>query len=128
MKYCEHCGNEVLDDAVICPKCGCSVNNGSRIQAQPQAQVPPMMDTYSGLSVAGFILSFFGGIIGLILSVVAFNDAKKTGSQKSITLSKAGIIISTVLLAISVVTGIIFFIVCFALLLRQVQTERWLWR
>ena len=23
MKYCTHCGNEVLDDAVICPKCGC---------------------------------------------------------------------------------------------------------
>ena len=23
MKYCSHCGNELLDEAVICPKCGC---------------------------------------------------------------------------------------------------------
>ena len=26
MKYCIHCGNELLDEAIICPKCGCSVN------------------------------------------------------------------------------------------------------
>ena len=24
MKYCEKCGNELLDEAVMCPKCGCS--------------------------------------------------------------------------------------------------------
>ena len=25
MKYCSHCGNEVVDEAVVCPKCGCQV-------------------------------------------------------------------------------------------------------
>mgnify|MGYP000849841131 CR=1 FL=1 len=25
MKYCSKCGNELLDEAVICPKCGCPV-------------------------------------------------------------------------------------------------------
>ena len=25
MKYCEKCGNQLLDEAVICPKCGCAV-------------------------------------------------------------------------------------------------------
>ncbi len=24
MKYCTHCGNELLDEAVICMKCGCA--------------------------------------------------------------------------------------------------------
>ena len=24
MKYCEKCRNELLDEAVMCPKCGCS--------------------------------------------------------------------------------------------------------
>ena len=24
MKYCVKCGNELVDDAVICPKCGCA--------------------------------------------------------------------------------------------------------
>ena len=37
MKYCSKCGNELLDEAVICPKCGCPVesgtnqNNGSKL-------------------------------------------------------------------------------------------------
>lgn len=25
MKYCTHCGKELLDEAVICPGCGCAV-------------------------------------------------------------------------------------------------------
>ena len=24
MKYCSKCGNELFDEAVICPKCGCA--------------------------------------------------------------------------------------------------------
>ena len=27
MKYCTKCGNEMLDEAVVCVKCGCAVNN-----------------------------------------------------------------------------------------------------
>lgn len=29
MKYCSKCGNELLDEAVICPKCGCSIDEKS---------------------------------------------------------------------------------------------------
>jgi len=25
MKYCEKCGNQLFDEAVMCPKCGCAV-------------------------------------------------------------------------------------------------------
>ena len=27
MKYCTHCGQELVDDAVVCTKCGCSVSS-----------------------------------------------------------------------------------------------------
>ena len=27
MKYCSHCGKELLDEAVVCPGCGCSVDS-----------------------------------------------------------------------------------------------------
>lgn len=27
MKYCTHCGKELLDEAVICPSCGCEVSH-----------------------------------------------------------------------------------------------------
>ena len=29
MKYCTKCGNELMDEAVICPKCGCMVEGAN---------------------------------------------------------------------------------------------------
>ena len=29
MKYCSHCGKEVVDEAVVCPFCGCKVNSSN---------------------------------------------------------------------------------------------------
>ena len=29
MKYCTQCGNELVDEAVICPACGCKVPSAS---------------------------------------------------------------------------------------------------
>lgn len=136
MKYCNHCGKELLDDAVICPSCGCSVqfngaqqnyngyqqhtrydnqqnNYGQYQYTQQTQQTPPYADKYSPLSIAGFVLSFFGSfvIIALILSIVAYNEAKNTGSEKSRSLSKAGIIISSIVLGISVFVCIVFYII-----------------
>lgn len=39
MKYCEKCGNELLDEAILCPKCGCSVGKSQNdIQRDQQAK------------------------------------------------------------------------------------------
>ncbi|MCH5159622.1 MAG: zinc-ribbon domain-containing protein [Clostridiales bacterium] len=27
MKYCSHCGKEIVDEAVVCPGCGCRVDS-----------------------------------------------------------------------------------------------------
>lgn len=27
MKYCNHCGTQLVDDAVVCTNCGCAVEN-----------------------------------------------------------------------------------------------------
>ena len=142
LKYCNHCGKELLDDAIICPSCGCGVqfngqfngapnyNNGNYQQQNAQygnpqnnygqyqysqhqrQQTPPYADKYSPLSIAGFVLSFFGSfvIVALILSIVAYNEAKNTGSLKSKSLSKAGIIISSIVLGLAVVVFVIFYI------------------
>ena len=34
MKYCTHCGAELNDEAVVCVKCGCSVENKNVPAAQ----------------------------------------------------------------------------------------------
>ena len=31
MKYCSHCGNSILDEAVFCPKCGCAVEKAGKV-------------------------------------------------------------------------------------------------
>ncbi len=125
MKYCVHCGKEVLDDAIICPNCGCSVqygNNGGNYggaqnnNAQQQPYVPPYADSYSGLSVGGLILAFFQPLIGLILSIIAHSEAKRIGSQKSQSMSKAGIIISAVLLGLIAAVFLIYFILIVSLI------------
>lgn len=40
MKYCTHCGSEILEEAVICVKCGCRVES-----YVPAVQVPQQDDT-----------------------------------------------------------------------------------
>ncbi len=117
MKFCTHCGKEVLDDAIICPACGCSVQyegkqKTTQATATPNYNVPT--DTYSAMSIAGFVCSFFAVVVGLILSIIAFNEAKRTGSQKSQSMSKAGIIISAVELGIAVFAILIWVIVLIA--------------
>jgi hypothetical protein len=54
MKYCAHCGGEVAEEAVICPKCGCAV-------AAAEPDIPS-----TGMN----ILCFFFPVVGLILYLV----------------------------------------------------------
>ncbi len=35
MQYCSHCGKEIVDDAVVCPHCGCAVAAPPPPQAEP---------------------------------------------------------------------------------------------
>jgi uncharacterized membrane protein YvbJ len=104
MKYCSHCGKELLDEAVVCPNCGCPVEN---YQQQNQTYNQQTYQSYSGLSIVGLIFSFISPLIGLILSIVANNIAKNEFDQKSAGLAKTGIIISAVLMAIEFVIAII---------------------
>lgn len=66
MKYCIHCGKEVLDDAIICPGCGCSVQYGN---GNPQQNgfskgggngqgAPSFNDSYSAVSILGLVFSY----------------------------------------------------------------------
>ena len=34
MKYCSKCGNELFDEAVICPKCGCATGDVTKAKAK----------------------------------------------------------------------------------------------
>lgn len=123
MKFCTHCGKEVMDDAVICPNCGCSVQYDENPQGaaapqnsapQPQYRAPAPVDSYSTLSIVGLVLSFFTAFVGLIVSIMALNEAKTTGSAKSQSMAKAGIIISAIEMGLAVLVVVIYIIVIVA--------------
>ena len=52
-KYCSHCGNKILIEAVICPKCGCETESHKHSQDKP--------------SIILDVISILIPIVGLIL-------------------------------------------------------------
>ena len=74
---------------------------------QPQYQggysEPVMAPRTSGMAIAGFVLSFFCSLLGLIFSIIGYNECKNSnGGVTGGGLALAGIIISIV----SMVLGI----------------------
>ena len=87
--FCKYCGKEVNENAVICPNCGVATDNYNKATVAPEQK--------NTMALIGFILSFFVAIAGLVISIIAYKNAKKpeyNGDGKSFAL--AGIIISAV--------------------------------
>ncbi len=97
-KFCSNCGNEVADEAVICPKCGVSVSQNTAVSNNNNG-------TSNGMAIAGFILSFFVPLLGLIFSILGLKKVKETNKGKG--LSTAGIIISSIALFITLIMIIV---------------------
>ena len=73
MKYCTHCGKQMLDDAVICTNCGCPINDAKGIgTANSTADVPSI-----GLNFLGF----FVPIVGLILYCTMHSHTPRKAGQ-----------------------------------------------
>ena len=101
MKYCSHCGAQLLDEAVICTNCGCAVSGA-------KGQYSSSSSNWNGLAIAGFVLSFISTIIGLVLSIIAYKQVKETG-EKGRELALAGIIISAISIGIALIVFIVYF-------------------
>ncbi|MCH5151434.1 MAG: DUF4190 domain-containing protein [Clostridiales bacterium] len=97
MKYCGHCGSELLDEAVVCPKCGCWTNDN------PATTVTQKLKT-NVCALIGFILSlvslvifvnFFGmaSIAGLVCSIVGLKEVKSIKGQRGKEFAITGIVI-----------------------------------
>ena len=53
MKFCQHCGREVMNEAVICPNCGCSVQEPSQAMEVDES-------VSAGLVVLAVLIPLFG--------------------------------------------------------------------
>ena len=74
MKFCEKCGKEIMDEAVICPSCGCAVKKEA--EATKAVEVPKQAKTASLLGILSILLLAPLGIPAIIL---ANKSKEKTG-------------------------------------------------
>ena len=87
MKFCSKCGHELVDEAVVCVNCGCSVADPATPAAPAVADAPN-----KGHAVLGFFIHLVGLILYLINKDTAPRKAKSAGKGALI-----GFIVSTVL-------------------------------
>lgn len=66
MKYCSKCGNELLDEAVICPKCGCPADSGKN--ANKKSTVGNKVKTALILNIIAFAIALFT-ILNFVLAL-----------------------------------------------------------
>lgn len=95
--YCRNCGNEILDDAVVCPKCGCQVKPITN-QSSSNAKVTVAKIFIILSCIFGFFLFFIPTIVGII----AYNKLSHAKTKNELT----GIAICTLIFC-NTIAGII---------------------
>ncbi|MBE7035558.1 MAG: DUF4190 domain-containing protein [Ruminococcaceae bacterium] len=110
MMYCPACGKEVMQEAVICPGCGCMIKNNTtehnvnfNINRQ---QNPYKTNTYAVWSLVLACASFiFGWIITAIVAVILGQSAKtqiEERNEQGKNLADAGIVLGWINIGLSI--------------------------
>ncbi len=71
MKFCTHCGKQLMDEAVICTGCGCSVETKSTTVGQTTSS------EQDKANVGLLILSILLPLVGIILWPVKHKETPK---------------------------------------------------
>lgn len=89
---CPTCGAVNLPNSVFCSQCATNLMVPPHLLGGMHA-VPRT----SGMAIAGFVVSFFCGLLGLIFSCIGYSECRKSsGTVSGEGLAIAGIIISIV--------------------------------
>lgn len=90
--FCKKCGEEINNEAVVCPKCGCSTKQEDSDQK--------FRESKTGM---GVLMGLFLGIIGLIIGIVIYPE----GTVARKTFIKAWLTTFLICFAIGVILGIV---------------------
>ncbi|MDE5601718.1 MAG: zinc-ribbon domain-containing protein [Clostridia bacterium] len=97
--YCNNCGSQIDDNAVVCIHCGAATPN-----AQKQQEAAPKQS--NTIALVGFVFSFIMPLIGLICSIIGLKHAPQyNGNGKGFAI--AGIIISALYFVILLIVIIV---------------------
>ena len=87
--FCSKCGKEIMDEAVICPGCGCPVAGKAVAQTNSPAEDVPN----GGLNVLGFLIP----LAGLIMYCTMVGKTPKKANQIGLC-SLIGFVINFILI------------------------------
>lgn len=94
---CPKCGAQNQPAAVFCSQCANSLRATPGVAAGLATGGVPIRPRTSGMAIAGFVLSFFCSLLGLIFSCIGYSECKKShGAVDGAGMALAGIIISLV--------------------------------
>ncbi len=97
MKYCSKCGKEIMDEAVICPGCGCS---------QETKTVQNQADSSSfGWALLGFCIPIVGLILYLVWKDNTPLKAKSAGKGALVSVIVSAVIYIIYAIIIGVAIG-----------------------
>lgn len=93
--YCSKCGKEILDEAVICPHCGCAVASAEKKEVVEKQKSNVFCIIGFALSLVSLLIALYGAvaIAGMVLSIIGVVQANKRG-EKLKGLGIAGIVVS----------------------------------
>lgn len=95
--YCQHCGSQINDNAVVCPNCGCQVKE---LIMQPVER--PV------IGYLALIFGILGGWIGLLMGVIGLATYKEPKNRKNckigIGLFVAWIVVYVIIVVVAVIT------------------------
>ena len=97
MRYCNHCGKEINDDAVICINCGCSTQN-NELKKSNSLQIAAQVFMIISTIYWGFFLIPLAWCIPM---TVALSNKIKSGEQISTGFKVC------ILLFVNIISGIL---------------------
>lgn len=104
--YCSKCGKEIMDEAVICPECGCAVNQNMPTYTQEGSKAGTMAIVWGIIGIVfAWLFALVGhmaSIIGIIVGIKEYTSTKRmTGLALSI-IGEACAIFSSIIGAVTV--------------------------
>lgn len=100
MKYCKKCGNELLDEAVVCTKCGCAIDPNMFMSKNKKSELSTLAIVFMiiGTVIMGFYLIPLTWCIPMTIS---YSNKVKNGENISTGFKVC------CLLFVSVISGIL---------------------
>lgn len=105
MKFCSKCGKEIMDEAVICPNCGCAVENKAQAVQAPAVQVPKSAKQAQVFGILSVLLLYPLGIPAIVLA----NKSKAETNGVMCKKAKAGFVCGIIALCIWAINMLLFF-------------------